>query len=281
MRPVIFEQTSDIGGISKTVNYKGNRLDIGGHRFFSKSDRVMKWWLQLLPQQSFPSIDEILLKMRPQYDSANGPNPEKTDRVMLLRKRISRIFFLRRFFDYPISLNFQTVSNLGLARLVRIGISYILVRLRPIKNEKSLEDFFVNRFGRELYETFFKDYTHKVWGVPCSVIKPEWGGQRVKGLSITKTILHALKKCIPFKTSNNNIETSLIEQFFYPKLGPGQFWEFIAAEVTKMGGEIHFNTQVKTIYPSEGGVQKVIVTKTRRPKKSQQIIFFLPCQSKI
>src|SRR4030042_4916888 len=226
IKPVIYEMSGDIGGISKTINYKGNRIDIGGHRFFSKSGRVMRWWQNILPLQGAPSKDDIILE-RDIPLAQRGPDPRKIDRVMLVRSRLSRIFFLRRFFNYPISLNFNTFLNLGLVRVVKIFLSYVKIRLFPIKNEKSLEDFFINRFGKELYFTFFSDYTEKVWGVPCSKIKPEWGAQRIKGLSITKAILHAMQS-IRSKNSSitqKNIETSLIEQFMYPKFGPGQLWE--------------------------------------------------------
>jgi len=241
IKPVVFEMTSDIGGISKTVNYKGNRIDIGGHRFFSKSDRVMIWWQNILPLQGSPSKDDIILGrdiiLSKEIDA---PDPEKTDLVMLIRSRLSRIFFLRSFFDYPISLNRETFKNLGLARIIKIGLSYLRARLIPIKNEKSLEDFFINRFGTELYLTFFKDYTEKVWGVPCTRIKPDWGAQRIKGLSITRAIIHAVKYSFLKDTSidQKKTETSLIEQFMYPKLGPGQLWEEVAQQIKEKGGEI-------------------------------------------
>jgi protoporphyrinogen oxidase len=214
--PIIYEKTGDIGGISKTIKYKGNRIDIGGHRFFSKSDRVMKWWQNIMPIQGAPAIDDILLKRAIAVsEQVDAPDPEKTDKVMLIRNRLSRIFFLRKFFDYPISLNFRTVSNLGIKRICKAGFSYLKIRLLPIRNEKSLEDFFINRFGNELYQTFFKDYTEKVWGVSCNQIKPEWGAQRIKGLSVTKAVFHALKTLIARDKSidQKNTETSLIEQF--------------------------------------------------------------------
>jgi len=247
IKPIIYELSADIGGIAKTVQYKGNRIDIGGHRFFSKSERVMQWWQNILPLQGSPSKDDILVNRNSScFKGGNAPDPEKTDRVMLFRKRISRIFFLRKFFDYPISLNLNLSSNLGMTRIIKIGLSYIKIRLSPIKNESSLEDFFINRFGRELYQTFFKDYTQKVWGVPCDKIKPEWGAQRVKGLSISKTIHSALKNIFSKNSSleQKDIETSLIKQFMYPKLGPGQLWEEVARIIQEKGGEIHLNKKV-------------------------------------
>jgi protoporphyrinogen oxidase len=161
---------------------------------------------------------------------------------MLVRPRKSRIYFLRRFFDYPIKLTADTLGKLGLLRTLKIGISYLRARLFPRKGEKSLEDFLINRFGRQLYLTFFKSYTEKVWGVPCEQISAEWGAQRIKGLSLTTAVLHFVKKA--FTPSRNQAiqqkgtETSLIEKFLYPKYGPGQLWEHAADLIRNQGGEI-------------------------------------------
>jgi protoporphyrinogen oxidase len=244
VKPIVLEKSSYMGGISRTVNFKGNRMDIGGHRFFSKSDRVMEWWLQMLPLQASangPAAIKYHGMERAVTPSVSGPVVDE-DRVMLLRPRKSRIYYLRRFFDYPISLSKDTVLKLGLMRTFKIGLSYCRSALFPIKNEQTLEQFFINRFGKELYRTFFKSYTEKVWGVPCDRISAEWGAQRIKGLSIWSSLTHALKKA--FKNGNDggiaqkDTQTSLIEQFFYPKLGPGQMWEEVARRVKEMGGEI-------------------------------------------
>jgi protoporphyrinogen oxidase len=264
IKPVIFETTGDIGGISKTANYKGNRIDIGGHRFFSKSDRVMRFWLNIFPLQDapakddavlgrkLPSRDEILLEYHgdlrelPVYRKEWSADPEKTDKVFLIRQRISRIFFLRRFFDYPISLSLRTVCNLGIFRTVRIALSYARASIFPIKEEKSLEDFMINRFGKELYRTFFKDYTEKVWGIPCSQIRPEWGAQRIKGLSVKKAVIHAIKNLFTKNAAakQKKTETTLISQFIYPKLGPGQLWEEVAEIIKSKGGRICLRQRV-------------------------------------
>jgi protoporphyrinogen oxidase len=247
IKPVVYEMSGDIGGISKTVNYKGNRIDIGGHRFFSKSDRVMAWWQRILPVQGAPARDDAILGRKVPLSAEPGaPDPETTDRVMLIRRRISRIFFLGKFFDYPISLSANTIMNLGPVRLMRIAWTYAKVRISPRKEETSLESFFINRFGEELYRTFFKDYTEKVWGVPCSEIKPEWGAQRVKGLSITKAVLTAAKRLFrrDGSVAQKDVETSLIERFMYPKLGPGHLWEEVARIVEARGGEVHLQHRV-------------------------------------
>lgn len=232
-RVVIVESLDDVGGISRTIEHRGNRMDIGGHRFFSKSDWVMDWWRKHLPVA--PQTDGNGLSVMPQSDAH-----------MLIRPRLSRIYFLRQFFSYPISLSVETLSKLGPVRIVRIGISYLFARILP-RVENNLEDFFVNRFGRVLYRTFFKDYTEKVWGVSCKEISPKWGAQRIKGLSITKAVAHALRKVLgrgEQQISQKKTETSLIERFLYPKYGPGQMWKTVAAEVLQRGGKIHFGQRV-------------------------------------
>lgn len=240
--PVIYEETDIIGGISRTVDYKGNKIDIGGHRFFSKYDRIMNWWEKILPFQT---------------------NSEKTDadNIMLIRNRVSRIFFLGKFFDYPISLNFKTMLNLGLFRVLKMGLSYLKIKIFPIKKEENLEDFFINRFGKELFTTFFKDYTEKVWGIPCKGINADWGAQRVKGLSVSKAVLHFLQK--PFKqpssVSQKDIETSLISQFLYPKYGPGQLWEEVAEIIKAKGGEIHINHKAIGVKTLNKNVSEIII----------------------
>lgn len=245
--PTILEATTAIGGISQTVNYKGNRIDIGGHRFFSKSDRVMTWWEGLLPVQGAAAWDYRLCD-REVFTSQehDAPDPETTDHVMLVRNRISRILFLRKFYSYPISLSADTIRNLGLMRLNRVAFSYLRARSAPIRPEKSLEDFIINRFGRELYLLFFKDYTEKVWGLPPNQISPEWGAQRIKGLSIARAITHALKRLVSRNSmpDQKNTETSLIEQFLYPKYGPGQLWELAAQKVQERGGRVLPNHKV-------------------------------------
>ncbi len=240
IHPIVIERFDYMGGISRTVQYKGNRMDIGGHRFFSKSDRVMNWWLEQLPQE-MPG------------------QSEKEDDVMLVRGRKSRIYFLRKFFEYPIQLSKATLTNLGPARTVRIGLSYLRSMLFPIRKVENLEQFFINRFGRELYLTFFKSYTEKVWGVPCDKISAEWGAQRIKGLSIRKAIAHFLQQSSKSAgdIAQKGTETSLIEQFLYPKLGPGQMWEKIARRVQEMGGEIITDFNVTAVEVKDGQVVAV------------------------
>ncbi len=241
-RPVVVEREALVGGISKTITYKGNRMDLGGHRFFSKSDAVMEWWRGIMPAES------------PAHPASEEEN------VMMVRNRISRIYFLRRFFAYPISLTWQTLRNLGPRRIVKIGFSYLKIRLFPIKHERNLEDFYINRFGRELYETFFRDYTRKLWGAECSEISPEWGAQRVKGLSVGKAVMHMLsRRSRGGDVAQKGTETSLIEKFLYPKRGPGQLWELVADEVRAAGGDIMMRSRVTGLHAEGNRITAVTV----------------------
>lgn len=240
-RVIVLEENAFPGGISRTAEYRGNRIDLGGHRFFSKSHDVNALWHELMPHQGAPSKDDLILHRNVPL-SIGGPDPECEDRVMLRRHRVSRIYYLRHFFDYPISIKPATVLAMGFANTVAAGFSY-LKSVFFKRTEKSLEDFYVNRFGKKLYSMFFEDYTEKLWGVHPSKISPEWGAQRVKGLSIAKALLNLL---IP---KGGKRETSLIEEFSYPKKGPGQYWEAMTDEVIKLGGEIRYNSKVTSIKP--------------------------------
>ena len=240
---VIFEETDQFGGISRTVEYKGNRMDMGGHRFFTKVPEVNEWWDKMLPKQGKPTYDDIVLDRKMQM-AEGGPDPEKTDRVMLRRNRVSRIFFDRKFYDYPISLKAETFKNMGLIKTIECGFSYIGAMLFKRK-ENSLEDFYINRFGKKLYSMFFEYYTENLWGRHPSDIDPSWGAQRVKRVSIMAVLKNAFRK-LSGKTGGK-VETSLIEEFSYPKLGPGQLWEVTADEIKKLGGTIIMNAKVTGI----------------------------------
>ncbi|HEY6412271.1 MAG TPA: NAD(P)/FAD-dependent oxidoreductase [Edaphobacter sp.] len=297
IQPIVLEASHEIGGISRTIRYKGNRMDIGGHRFFSKSDRVMQWWIDLMPPEvedaglgsqeisyqgkrrvvAVPAhlVEEPVLRgagpivkvddeeMEPELtveslvEAAAAPN---ADLVMLIRPRKSRIYYLRKFFDYPITVTATTLGNLGVVRTLRVGMSYLWSRVRQIRPEKSLEDFLINRFGRELYLTFFKSYTEKVWGMPCDEISAEWGAQRIKGLSLTTAVKHFLKKSLGGTTKDvlqKKTDTSLIERFMYPKFGPGQLWEHVAGLVQEKGGEVLLGWKVDAIHCDGGRVFSV------------------------
>jgi protoporphyrinogen oxidase len=320
IQPVILEASQEIGGISRTIKYKGNRMDIGGHRFFSKSDRVMQWWMELMPVEGTEAPLEIsyqgkqrvvevpgALEQEPplrgmgplQINTATeetenkdarshghtatvlSASPQSNDLVMLIRPRKSRIYYLRKFFDYPIKLNGTTVANLGVVRMMKIGASYVMSRFRPIKIEKSLEDFLINRFGRELYLTFFKSYTEKVWGTPCDRISAEWGAQRIKGLSLTIALRHFIQKTFtrgrkgPGDVAQKATDTSLIERFLYPKFGPGQLWEHVAEKIIAMGGEIHTDWNVVGIEAAANRVTAVEASNSSGERQSIEGDYFL------
>ena len=239
----ILEESNAIGGISRTVKHNGNRMDIGGHRFFSKDDRVMDWWTNMMPMQGSASYDDKVLG-REMKLTEGGPDPEKADRVMLHRNRVSRIYYNRKFFDYPISMKPQTFINMGLVNTVRAGFSYLASCVNK-REEDSLENFYINRFGKVLYSMFFEGYTEKLWGRHPRDIAADWGSQRVKGLSVLGILKDMLSKLNP--RADREVETSLIESFLYPKYGPGQLWETVAEEIRAMGGKILFNTEVVSV----------------------------------
>ena len=175
---IILEESYEIGGISRTINYKGNRMDIGGHRFFSKDERVMKWWTEVLPLQGQPSFDDKMLGRETKL-AEGGPDPENEDKVMLVRKRVSRIYYKRKFFDYPVTLKAETLVNMGFITTVKAGISYLYSVCKKRK-EESLENFYINRFGKVLYSMFFEGYTEKLWGRHPREISADWGGTASK-----------------------------------------------------------------------------------------------------
>lgn len=260
--PIVLEKSEYIGGISRTVQYKGNRMDMGPHRFFSKSDRVMDWWLHIMPLEEKEGRDNTIHyqhKSREINSPQTSPSADPAKRMLVI-KRLTRIYFLRKFFAYPLQLTVQTLSSLGLVRTTRIVLSYLQSRLFPIKNEQSLEDFIINRFGKELYQLFFRDYTQKVWGVPCNSIPAEWGAQRIKGISLSKAIGQAMSSLAGKKKGDarqKGAETSLIEQFLYPKHGPGSLWEEVARQIQEMGGQIYLQQDVQEITSDDSAVTAV------------------------
>jgi protoporphyrinogen oxidase len=245
--PIIFEESDYIGGIARTVVYKGNRIDIGGHRFFSKSDRVMDWWTNILPLEKGKEKELARISYHGATRGLTAQktvDPAETDRVMLVRSRKSRIFYNGHFFDYPVTLSFDTIRKFGFFTTFLIGLSYLKSAIFPYKKPKNLEEFYINQFGKHLYEIFFRSYTEKVWGTPCKEISAEWGSQRVKGLSLVKALSHFVKKLLVPQSMRKKTETSLIESFLYPKFGPGHLWEEVAKDVVKMGGELHMRHDV-------------------------------------
>jgi len=218
---VVLEADNTVGGISRTVKYKGYMFDIGGHRFFTKWDEVNQIW------------DEIL----------GGK--------FLTRPRLSRIYYQKKFFYYPLK-PFNALFGLGIFESVRIMFSYANARLFPHKQEENLEQWVSNRFGKRLYEVFFKTYTEKVWGVPCTEIRAEWAAQRIKGLSLTTAIRNAL-----FKPNKPKVKT-LIDQFQYPERGPGQMWETLTDMLRDRGYPVLMERPVTEIRHDAGKVTHLV-----------------------
>ncbi len=251
---VVLEESGEVGGISRTARHAGNRMDIGGHRFFSKDDAVTTWWNEILPLQGAPAMDDKLLG-RDKPLVPGGPDPEQTDEVMLVRDRVSRIYYQKHFFDYPIRMKWQTFKNMGFVSTVKAGCSYLCARMHKLP-ETSLENFYINRFGRVLYGMFFEGYTEKLWGRHPRDISADWGSQRVKGLSIAAVLKDMFGKLLPGR-KHRQVETSLIEQFIYPKFGPGQLWEKVAAEVEKQGGKLVSGCRVTGLRLENGHLRSV------------------------
>lgn len=250
----VLEASPFIGGISRTAKHGDNRIDIGGHRFFSKDERVMQWWREILPYQGALSKDDKLLHREARL-VAGGPDPETEDEVFLIRHRVSRIYYGGAFFDYPVTLKPETFINMGLVQSVKAGCSYLASCVHKLP-ETSLENFYVNRFGRVLYSMFFEGYTEKLWGRHPREISADWGAQRVKGLSIAALITNVLQKLLP--TKNKHVETSLIEEFYYPKYGPGQLWETVAKRIEEKGGTILFGKEVVSFTQEDNRITSVV-----------------------
>lgn len=237
----ILESDSVVGGISRTVEKNGYRFDIGGHRFFTKVQRVEDFWHQTLPDDDF-----------------------------LLRPRMSRIYYNGKFFDYPLRAS-NALKNLGLVEAILCVLSYVGVRVRAPKNQSTFEGWVAARFGWRLYRTFFKTYTEKVWGVPANQIQSDWAAQRIKNLSLWKAAVHSI---LP-RGRNSTEVTSLIERFQYPKYGPGMMWEACAAMVQECGTAIHFEESVVEIARANNNHIE-IRTSTDRKFQARQIISTMP-----
>ncbi len=269
IQPIVIEQGNQAGGLSRTIDFDGNKIDIGGHRFFSKSQKVVDWWLHFLPLQANGMAENIQISYRDQQAAfevdkkTTGSPGDNEEDVMLLRPRKSSIYFEGRFFDYPLQFTFSTLRKLGFIKVLKFAFSYTKAKLAPIREELTLEDFFINRFGKELYQTFFKSYTEKVWGVPCRELPASWGKQRVKGLNIGNVLKHAVRSLF-YKSKDihqKNTQTSLIEQFLYPRYGPGQMWEKVANRSRQMGAVIHMNTRVVGLHAETNTKLKSVVIK--------------------
>ena len=273
----VLEATREFGGISRTVKHNGNRMDIGGHRFFSKDDRIMQWWRDTLPLQGAPSYDDRKLGRHHDLEPG-GPDPETCDEVMLKRHRVSRIYWNRHFFDYPISLSPNTLKAMGPKLTLEAGFSYLKSMVHKLP-EDNLENFYINRFGRKLYSMFFEGYTEKLWGRHPSQISADWGAQRVKGLSITEVLKNAFLKLLPKKQDASKVETSLIEEFWYPKYGPGQLWETVERNCERAGVRVITDANVVQVRQEGGLIESVVYEDcegNRTELKADQFISSMP-----
>ena len=261
-KPIIIEKDSDIGGLARTYNYDGIKADIGPHRFFTKNEEVFNLWKEILPLQGYNAKDDIYLERM--NDFKNGiANPQIDDKVFLKRRRFSRIYYNKKFFDYPIKINLSTIFNMGCFNTLLCGFSYIKSCFIKQK-EKNLEDFMINRFGKKLYSMFFEHYTEKVWGRHPKNISKEWGEQRIKGLSLLKAIFSK------FKAQKEN---SLVEEYFYPKYGANQMCEEMAKVILDKGGEIYLNSKVTNIKLEDNEVKKLeIISKNNKYELSGDFI---------
>lgn len=250
----VLEADGVAGGISRTVETQGNRMDLGGHRFFSKDARVMEWWFSIFAKQGAPSLDDKLLGRKSVLEKG-GPDPETENEVFLVRKRLSRIYYKNTFFDYPLSLSAKTLYNLGFFTLMQAGFSYLGSCVHKLP-ETSLENFYINRFGRKLYSMFFEGYTEKLWGRHPRDISADWGAQRVKGLSVVAVLKDLAQRILHTKPQKK--ETSLIEQFYYPKYGPGQLWTAVAERIVQQGGQVHYNSPVTGFVEKDHQITAVI-----------------------
>jgi protoporphyrinogen oxidase len=223
MPVVVIEAGKIVGGISRTENYKGYRYDIGGHRFFTKVQLVQDWWTDILGDQ------------------------------FLVRPRLSRIYYKSRFFDYPLR-PMNALTGLGAIEACRCMLSYGVAQAFPSAEERTLEQWVSNRFGRRLFEIFFKTYTEKVWGMPCSEISADWAAQRIKNLNLPKAIANA------FFGSRGKLVTSLIDQFHYPRLGPGQMWQRVSDLLTEKGAPPRLETSVTAVHHDGERITAVTTT---------------------
>jgi len=239
-----------VGGISRTVCHAGYRFDIGGHRFFSKSDEVTQWWKRRLPDD------------------------------FIQVRRMSRIYYRGKFFDYPLK-PWNALSNLGLFTSVGCVMSYAWARLFPRKPEVSLEDWVTNRFGKRLFRIFFKTYTEKVWGIPTNELSADWAAQRIKGLSLSKAVINAFKG----KPSGEEaVIKTLIDTFSYPRLGPGQMWERTASDLKGLGGNIAMGFTAEKIRHRDGRVVSIEASSpdgTRRVYEADQFILSMPLRESV
>src|ERR1044072_197145 len=231
-RPIVLEESSQVGGIARTEVYKGYRFDIGGHRFFTKVKPVETLWKEVLPDD------------------------------FLRRPRMSRIYYRGKYFSYPLKV-FNALNNMGIYESTRIMLSYLKWKVRPHTEEQNFEQWVTNRFGGRLFWHFFKAYTEKVWGIPCTSIRADWAAQRIQNLSLRKAVWNAV--------SGSNNTTSLIDKFDYPRLGPGMMWETFRDRVEERGGEVRMNAKAAPILRKDNRVVAIEVDRDEKDGGSYRL----------
>ncbi|MFQ5422144.1 MAG: NAD(P)-binding protein, partial [Anaerolineae bacterium] len=221
VRPLVIEKLDKVGGIARTENYKGYHFDMGGHRFFTKSKEVNEFWHEVMGDD------------------------------FLTRPRLSRIYYDKKYFDYPLK-PMNALTGLGIWRSFLVGMSYLRWQVFPYKQEESFEEWVTNRFGKRLFQTFFKSYTEKVWGISTSELKAEWAAQRIKNLDLKTALINMF-------VSTGTKVTSLIEQFEYPRRGPGMLWTVVKEKIEGMGGQVHMETEVVGFNRNGNRIESVVV----------------------
>ncbi len=233
VKSLVLEKDQTMGGLSKTINYRNYYFDIGGHRFFTKIREVDNIWQEVLSDD------------------------------FLRRKRLSRIYYNKKFFYYPLRA-FNALFGLGLWNSFLIVASYVRAKLTSAKPEKNFEDWVSKRFGKRLYNIFFKTYTEKVWGIPCTEIRAEWAAQRIKGLSLMTALKNALIKSSNRIGDKRKVIKTLIEEFNYPKYGPGMMWKAVADRIEDNGSRVWLGARVEGILWSEDRVEALEVRRNNR-----------------
>jgi protoporphyrinogen oxidase len=225
LRPIVLERGETVGGLARTATHKGFRFDIGGHRFYTKSETAAEIWREVLPERDFQR-----------------------------RERLSRIHYKGRFLHYPLRAS-SMLFSLGAVEGLLILLSYLRARLRPSKDERTFEEWVTNRFGRRLYRAFFKTYTEKVWGIPCGEINADWAAQRIRGLSLAVALRDIFRRRAT--DEDGAVVRTLINEFHYPRLGPGMMWEAMAEKVKARGGTVRLGARVVSVNMSGGSVESV------------------------
>lgn len=260
----VLEKSDLVGGISKSISFNGYTVDTGIHRYFSKNDQVNNIWEELIPIQNKLSYDQMLCNSKVKFKK-KGSDPEIDDKSFLIKERKTRIFYENNFYDYPLSISKKTLQNIGFFRLIECSFSYLKAVVFK-KKETSLENFYINQFGKKLYQMFFEDYTEKVWGIHPKNISADWGAQRTKGLSIFSLVFDIIKRKMKLK-NNKNSKVSLIEKFYYPKLGSGQMWNVMKDEIIAMGGRVILSSNINHILFNNGKISEIEYLKDKSIKK--------------